>query len=331
MTKPAPTVVSEGLHPHPFGMLTPGRSWEAGSGEGYRFGFGAHENDDEVKGPFNHLSFGDYGYDPCTGQRWTVDKMAAEMPNWSPYAFAKCNPVLYFDVDGEFPYTFHIRSFAPTGSFEGTGYHDDGRGFSTSTDVTSRIKQQFTVDPTAKSFSGGEPISDPTYWNGINMGKSANSGGASVVFGDNSLGSGTASIGAKFEGSNPTPIFIGAAPAIQVSSAISITENLKSNQVFVSLDLSSKQFPATEALLQDNAGNTIFLAGGAAYGTAANLVRADKVEIASIDLIIQINDKGVFQNVMMGGKTYTIEEFNMLGTVESAGPLPRNDKDKGGN
>lgn len=121
------------------------------------------------------------------------------------------------------------------------------------------------------------------------------------------------------------------APAIQVSSAIAITENLKTNQVFVALDLSSKQFPATEGLIQDNAGNTILLAGAAAYGTAANLVRGDKKPITSVDLIIGINNKGVFQNVTMGDKTYSIDEFNKLGTDKPAGPLPREDKDNGGN
>ena len=89
-------------------------------------------------------------------------------------------------------------------------------------------------------------------------------GGASASFGKNSFGSATAGISANFEGSNP--FFGGAAPDIEVSSAISITENLKTNQVFVALDISSKQFPATEGLTQDNAGNTIFLAGAAAYG-----------------------------------------------------------------
>jgi len=311
----------------PFGVVLKGRSW---STEEYRYGFGGHEKDDEVKGSGNHLAFGDYGLDTRLGRRWTVDKMASQMPNWSPYSFAKCNPILYLDADGQFPYTFHIRSFAPTGSFKGSGFHDDGRGYSTSKDVTSRIKQQFTVDPTAKTFSGGEPTSDPTYWNGFNHGTATNTGGASE-FGKNSFGSSTASVGANFEGSNPSPMFMGMAPANEVSSAISITENLKTNQVFVAINLSSKQFPATEGLIQDNAGNTIFLAGAAAYGTAADLTRGDKKPIASVDLIIGINDKGVFQNVTMGDKTYSIEDFNKLGTDKPSGPLPREDKDKGGN
>lgn len=73
------------------------------------------------------------------------------------------------------------------------------------------------------------------------------------------------------------------------------------------------------------------LAGAAAYGSAGNLVNADKKKAVTVDLIIGINDKGVFQNVTMGGKTYTLEEFNKLVTAKPAGPLPRENKDKGAN
>ena len=255
----------------------------------------------------------------------SVDPKAAQMPAWSPYAAMANNPILYIDPDGQFPYTFHVRAFAPPGAFKGTGFHDDNRGFSTSMNATSRIKQNFTVDPTAQTFTGGKPTSDPTIWNGFSK-TATDKGGASASFGENSLGSATASISSNFEGSNP--FFFGAAPDIEVSSAISITENLKTNQVFVALDLSSKNFPATEGLIQDNAGNTLLLAGAAAYGGAGDLVNADKKTVSTVDLIIGINNKGVFQNVTMGGTTYSLEEFNKLGTAKPAGPLP---KEEGGN
>lgn len=268
---------------------------------------------------------------PTIISRWlSPDPLSEKLFSQSPYSFSLNNPILFVDPDGQFPYTFHVRAFAPPGSFQNpvrTGFHDDGRGFSASTSsgTTSRIKQNFTVDPTAQTYSGGAPTSDPTYWNGANVGTASNEGGISTPeFGTNSMGSATASLTSNFEGSNPAAIFMGMAPDIEVSSAISITENLKEGKLIVGMDLSSKQFPATEGLIQDAAGNTVFLAGAAAYGNATDLTSADKTKVATVDLVIGINDKGVFQNVTMGGTTYSIEDFNKLRTSTSAGPNPRN-------
>ena len=78
------------------------------------------------------------------------------------------------------------------------------------------IKQNFTVDPTKQTFSGGTPTSDPTFLGGFSK-TATDKGGASASFGKNSFGSATADISSNFEGSNP--FFAGAAPNIAVSSA----------------------------------------------------------------------------------------------------------------
>lgn len=106
-----------------------------------------------------------------------------------------------------------------------------------------------------------------------------------------------------------------------------MTENLKTNQLFVSMDLSSKQFPATDAVIKDRAGTTLLLGGAAAYGTALNLMGADNLPIKVLDVIIGIKE-GTFQNVTMGGKSYSVEQFNKLGESRPAGPFDRIEKDK---
>ena len=54
-------------------MTMPGRNANPGS---YRYGFGSHEKDDEIKGNGNHISFNDYGLDVRLGRRFCLDPHA---------------------------------------------------------------------------------------------------------------------------------------------------------------------------------------------------------------------------------------------------------------
>jgi len=308
----------------PWGYILAGRSLIA-SGWGTQAGimknkFTSKEWDDDYG--LNWIWVDRRPYMPDIGRWGVTEPLAGKFPGLSPYVYSFNNPILFFDPNGAFPYTFHIRAFAPPGAFTGVfrGYHDDRRGFSTGLDGTSRIKQDFTIDPTAQTYSGGTPTSDPTRIGSFSR-TATNKGGISTPeFGTNIFGSSTATLTSEFAGSNPLAPF---SPDIEVGSAISITENLKEGKLFISLDLSSKQFPATEAFVQDNTGQKLFLAGAAAFGNPTDLIDGKKVEVATADLIININNKGVFQNVTFGGKTYSLEEFNKLRTSQSAGPFPR--------
>jgi hypothetical protein len=82
---------------YPFGMLMPDMSWQS---SGYRYGFGGHENDNDVKGEGNHSSFGDYGYDPRTVRRYMLEPMIVKYPSLSPYVAYADNPLLYSDPSG---------------------------------------------------------------------------------------------------------------------------------------------------------------------------------------------------------------------------------------
>ncbi len=90
---------------YPFGAPMPGRSFSAGLA--YRYGFNGHEKDDEVKGAGNHLSFGDYGYDPRIGRRWNIEPEFKKLPNLSSYVFASNSPISRLDADGNWDVEVH--------------------------------------------------------------------------------------------------------------------------------------------------------------------------------------------------------------------------------
>jgi RHS repeat-associated protein len=82
---------------YPFGMQMSGRNYKS---DVYRYGFGGHEKDDEVKGNGNHLSFGDFGYDPRLGRRWRPDPV--DQISISNYAAFRNNSIFFIDPDGRF-------------------------------------------------------------------------------------------------------------------------------------------------------------------------------------------------------------------------------------
>ncbi|MBP9189615.1 MAG: hypothetical protein KBF51_08745 [Chitinophagales bacterium] len=83
--------------PYPFGMLTPGRNWNAGSE--YRFGFGGQEEVHEVSGNGNSYTAEFWQYDPRLGRRWNIDPKPN--PSWSSYSTFSNNPIFFTDILGD--------------------------------------------------------------------------------------------------------------------------------------------------------------------------------------------------------------------------------------
>ena len=79
-------------------MLQPGRSYSAASS--YRYGFNGKENDNEVKGEGNQLDYKMRIYDPRLGRFLSVDPIADEYPQLTPYQFASNQPIESVDMDG---------------------------------------------------------------------------------------------------------------------------------------------------------------------------------------------------------------------------------------
>jgi len=86
-------------HHNPFGMLTVGRSWQAGSE--YKYGFNGKENDDEIAGNNNDLDFRARIYDSRLGRWNSVDPLTKTSAAISPYSFAINYPILFLDPDGK--------------------------------------------------------------------------------------------------------------------------------------------------------------------------------------------------------------------------------------
>ncbi|HEV8285590.1 MAG TPA: RHS repeat-associated core domain-containing protein [Chitinophagaceae bacterium] len=83
---------------YPFGMLQPGRKYNAGVG--YRYGFNGKENDNEVKGEGNQQDYGMRIYDPRLGKFLSADPISRNYPMLTPYQFGSNNPISGTDLDG---------------------------------------------------------------------------------------------------------------------------------------------------------------------------------------------------------------------------------------
>lgn len=97
---------------YPFGMLMPGRKgalvkdsttgayeWKDDGG-GYRYGFNGKENDNELKGAGNQQDYGMRIYDPRVARFLSVDPIAKEYSELTPYQFASNRPIDGIDLDG---------------------------------------------------------------------------------------------------------------------------------------------------------------------------------------------------------------------------------------
>jgi RHS repeat-associated protein len=82
---------------YPFGMLQPGRQYNAAN---YRYGFNGKENDNDVKGTGNEQDYGMRIYDPRVGRFLSVDPIAAQYPWNGSYNFSEDEPISSVDLDG---------------------------------------------------------------------------------------------------------------------------------------------------------------------------------------------------------------------------------------
>jgi RHS repeat-associated protein len=84
--------------------------------DGYRYGFNGKENDNEVKGEGNQQDYGMRVYDPRLARFLSVDPIAKEYPELTPYQFASNRCIDGIDLDGlEFGWASYILSKTTSG------------------------------------------------------------------------------------------------------------------------------------------------------------------------------------------------------------------------
>ncbi|MCR5496800.1 MAG: hypothetical protein K6F48_03080 [Paludibacteraceae bacterium] len=113
-TTDEPTVVSLSDY-YPYGMTEPGRSWNSGD---YRFGYTGHEKESD-------LAEGVYTteyrlLDTRLGKWLSVDPLAEEASDWSPYRTSFDNPLIFVDPDGQWEADSKGNLIAEKGDHAGT-------------------------------------------------------------------------------------------------------------------------------------------------------------------------------------------------------------------
>jgi hypothetical protein len=240
-----------------------------------------------------------------------VDALASKMPGYSSYCYGMNNPIMMIDPDGSYPWPVHIRSFISS-SKTGLGlFYGDGRGASFS--GTSRVSSSFIVDPSLKNISQPITKSDITIFYGtpggqfgpiIKRGRPKGSND-NVTFKDN-----TVSFNFSHSGKDPvTPQFL--TPALDVYAGLSFTEDLKKGTLNISGSFSGDKFPSTEAFITDQSGETkLFIGAKIENGGILDLLGDNTKNLFNVNMQINFDDKGRFNSVNQGGKTYTIQDWN---------------------
>lgn len=94
------TSLSSSQRYDPFGMVLVGRNWQAGSADGYSFGFNGKMKDDDISGNGNIYDYGFRIYNPRLGKFLSTDPYFNKFPYYSPYQFSGNMPIIASDMDG---------------------------------------------------------------------------------------------------------------------------------------------------------------------------------------------------------------------------------------
>jgi len=250
----------------PFGVGLYGRSWR----EGYRYGFGGIEKDNEIKGEGNSYNFTFRMYDPRLGRFMSVDPIGKNYPHSSPFAYAENSPIQCIDLEGLEKYKVTGRSFIPmatltnpwyTPNFSATSFAGDNRR-SIELNTTAFItEQKVNVDFDNRSVSYSNNTASATKaldkaGKVIETSEEAPAGPV-PTFDKSFLQNGnSATIHLSIDAPNR---LVAGAPAINYQFDVTITRSADKKTFDYQVKGSADGFPAYELWITDETNNQSFL------------------------------------------------------------------------
>lgn len=300
------TLQNNAPNTQPFGTPLYNRGFTFTSG--YRYGYGGHEKDDEIAGKGNHLSFNNFGYDSRLGRRWNTDPLTRGMPSFSPYSYAKDNPVLFIDIDGQYPFTFYVRSYEHSAVFA-TPFTSagDNRSSSTSSSASARIHYKMDIETDGNKLEKYRAWSSPSiqFMYPIVPFSNTKVDVAHPKYDANADNKGNYSFNAAAAEPimSKLPVVGGLTPNIDIKGAMKITED--KGLLNIKGQIKGDGFPNAETFIKDKKGQSVMLGTyehGAAGSPLWSLPGDGNKPMITVNVQIELNKDGNF------AKAWSIDE-----------------------
>lgn len=308
---------------YPFGLKQTGYNTVAlSTNDALKYKYNGKELQDDNMGSslLNVFDYGARTYDPALGRWKSSDPLTENMSDVSPYVYCINNSMVMVDPDGQFPWPFWVRSFISS-SAAGLGFRGDGRGPSTSFDVTSRVNYNFIYDGQKRTLSQGAFYSDftlryPTFSSGtviipalVKTATPYKKVDKMQNLNDLISGKPLDTYGFHYWAKDPiTPQLV--TPALDVHGYLQLNEDLDKGVLSIWGYFKGDTFPSTEAFVVDQSGNKLFLGAHKEQGTVLTLYGDSQTPIFNVDMQVKFDDKGNFTGVIQGNRTFGVEEWN---------------------